>query len=367
MADRKSATFSHVSLEAYFNPASVAEKSLADWDGLLREARRLNILTKLAWRLRTSNGWERFPAQARDHITAACTVAERHQRMVHWEVDRIRRALLGMDVPLVVLKGGAYILADLPAGQGRKVNDVDILVPKERIEEVERALLVHGWEPMKLDPYDQRYYRTWMHEIPPLRHRHRQTIVDVHHAILPESGRLRPPRARLWEGVRKTPTEGVMVLSPEDMVLHSAAHLFQDGDLNGGLRDLLDIDDLLRHFGEHEIGFWDRLVPRARQLNLHRPLFYALRYAGNFLRTPIPNQVLTDTTQGRPWILALWTMDALARRALLPGRRSRLFPTLAAHHLLYVRAHWLRMPPLLLARHLAYKTLRLACGKDDSS
>jgi hypothetical protein len=32
------------------------------------------------------------------------------------------------------------------------------------------------------------------------------------------------------------------------MVLHSATHLFYDGELNHGLRDLVDLDDLLRHF-----------------------------------------------------------------------------------------------------------------------
>ena len=37
--------------------------------------------------------------------------------------------------------------------------------------------------------YDQRYYREWMHELPPLLHVRRQTALDVHHAIAPETAR----------------------------------------------------------------------------------------------------------------------------------------------------------------------------------
>ena len=40
------------------------------------------------------------------------------------------------------------------------------------------------------------------------------------------------------------------MLSPADMIVHAAAHLFADGDLAGGLRNLWDIDRLLREFGD---------------------------------------------------------------------------------------------------------------------
>ena len=49
-------------------------------------------------------------------------------------------------------------------------------------------------------------------------------------------------------------------------------------------------------------------------------------------------------------------MDGLFRRALLPMHASCAGPlTGAAHGALYVRGNWLRMPPLLLARHLWHK------------
>jgi hypothetical protein len=46
-------------------------------------------------------------------------------------------------------------------------------------------------------------------------------------------------------------------------------------------------------------------------------------------------------------------MDALYDRASQPSPRAMPARYSAVSPALYVRAHWLRMPPLLLVRHLA--------------
>jgi hypothetical protein len=141
------------------------------------------------------------------------------------------------------------------------------------------------------------------------------------------------------------------------MVLHSAAHLFQDGDLDGGLRDLVDLDLLLRHFGA-DPTFWEGLVPRAVAQTLGRPLYYALRYCRALLDCPVPADVEeTIRVQGpRPPLRAL--MDRFALRAFAPdGWNGPSAATARARFFLYVRSHWLRMPPLLLARHLVRKSI----------
>lgn len=96
--------------------------------------------------------------------------------------------------------------------------------------------------------------------------------------------------------------------------MHSSAHLFQDGDLAGGLRDLVDSDCLLLHFGKVEPGFWDRLVPRAMELDLVRPLFYALRFCRRLLRTEIPERTRREIRAGRPPGPIPGVMDWLALR-----------------------------------------------------
>ena len=330
--------------------------SLADWDLLLRQARQANLLARLCYLVDLHRLMETVPPQARRHLEWSRVVAERHTQAVQWEVRQIREALAHVGVPLILLKGAAYVAAKLPAAEGRLFSDIDIIVPKNSLNAVEAALMLHGWAATHHDDYDQRYYRTWMHELPPMMHVNRMTVIDVHHAILPETASLHPDSDKLRSAARPIAgDENLKVFSPVDMVLHSATHLFHDGELENGLRDLLDIDSLLRHF-DHLPSFWPDLVERAVELDLTRPLFYTLRYAVSLLNSPIPADALAAARVGRPDRLTLGLIDTLFSRALMPPHPSCSdWLTGLARKMLYVRANWLRMPPLLLSRHLLHK------------
>jgi hypothetical protein len=149
------------------------------------------------------------------------------------------------------------------------------------------------------------------------------------------------------------------VLAPTDMVLHSMVHLFHNDDFSHSLRDLSDLDLLLRHFGRGP-AFWTDLATRAHELDLARPLFYGLRFTNLLLATPVPRDTLEAVNADGPGGQMTRLMDALWSRALRPQHASAADPfSSAATFALYVRAHWLRMPPALLVRHLTVKALRL--------
>ncbi|OWW21018.1 nucleotidyltransferase family protein [Noviherbaspirillum denitrificans] len=344
----------HIVQRAFCEPSSVKALKLSDWDLLIRQARRANVLTGLAAVLEEHGLLDAVPPQPREHLDWARIGAERHSQAVHWEVGHIVKALAGLDIPVMLLKGAAYVFAGLPAGRGRIFNDIDILVPEASLGAVEAELMLHGWVSLHTDAYDQRYYRTWMHELPPMQHVKRQTVIDVHHAIVPKTAPMHPDSALLLEAA--LPVGGKLtVLAPHDMVLHSAVHLFNDGEFDNGLRDLVDLHRLLTHFGQSP-EFWTGLVPRALRLQLERPLFYALRYTSRMLDTQIPADVMAAADAGRPEGRLLALMDSLFMRALAPDHVSCTDSfTATAKELLYIRANWLRMPPLLLARHLFHK------------
>jgi Uncharacterised nucleotidyltransferase len=341
-------------------PACVASWELGQWDLMLRQAVSANLTASVYARLDETGLLDAAPAQARRHLDWAHRLALRHGRAVRWEVRQIADALASLGMPLLLLKGAAYVMADLEAGQGRLFSDIDILVPKERINEVESLLLLRGWMSGHHDPYDQRYYRQWMHELPPMEHVKRETMIDVHHAILPPTARAHPDSRLLRAAAVTLDTQAcalpLQTLAPVDMVLHSATHLFFDGEFDHGLRDIVDLDRLLRRFGA-DPAFWSALAPRALELGLQRPLFYALRYVVWLLDTPVPAAAIEAAAgAGRPNPVLLGLMDSLFKRALLPthpscgGRASAM-----AHFCLYVRGNWLRMPPVMLARHLFHK------------
>lgn len=338
------------------DPLSACKLSLADWDLLLRQARASRLLARLAWLVQIHSIEGCVPQQVAIHLEGAAVTAARHRLAVEWEIGHIGRALESAGLPLLLLKGAAYVAADLPPARGRMFSDIDILVPKARIDEAEATMLLHGWVSSHHDAYDQRYYREWMHELPPMQHGKRMTVVDVHHAILPETASSKPDSAKLIAASVAVPGRpGVHVLQPVDMVIHSACHLFHEEELDKGLRDLADLDGLLRHFAAQP-DFWPRLAERAHELDLARPLYYALRHTSRLLQTPVPEQALRGMAASAPPAPLLSAMDALYGRALLPLHASCSdWLTGAARRALFLRAHWLRMPPALLLRHLAHK------------
>ncbi len=339
------------------NPDTIAQLSLPDWDLLIRQARPTNLLGRLASLLAAQKLLALVPDQPKAHLEATLGVVQRQMQAVLWEVTCIQRALCDIPQPIILLKGAAYTAMQLPSAQGRLFSDVDILVAKTQLDDVELALKIHGWITTLHDAYDQRYYRTWMHELPPMTHLTRQTALDVHHTILPETARMHPDPQKLIAAAVPIPGfAGLMVLAPIDMILHSATHLFHEGEFDKGLRDLSDLDSLLRHFSQQDTAFWEKLIPRAVELDLTRPLYYALRYTKKILNTPVPATIIQATKPYAPGRLTLNIMDALFTRAFQPRHEScDDWFTRPALQMLFVRSHWLKMPFPLLLRHLFHK------------
>ncbi len=301
-----------------------------DWAALVAMARAEQLLGTLAYRL----GGLPMPKTVAHLLADARASSEQGRRAALWEAEMARRAFAPLGCPVVLLKGTAYAAAGLAAGRGRSIGDLDILVPRGSLDAVEAALLAAGWEWAKPDAYDDAYYRRWMHELPPLIHRERDRMIDVHHTILPLTAGQTPDAAALIADAVPL-GNGLSVLSPTDMIVHAATHLFADGDLAGGLRNLWDVHCLIGEFGT------EGLEARAEHHDLSTAVGRAARLARQLYATEMPACAIRAHRD-----------DAVYRRRLLArdgwGRPTRPLTRFG----FYVRSHWLRMPPAMLARHL---------------
>lgn len=329
--------------------------SLTDWDLLLRQARRCQLVGYLYYRLEALDLLSITPVGPLRHLQSAKAQTSKQYRDFLWEVSKLKQAFSRTDCSLFLLKGGAYAIAGLNPHKGRLFSDIDLLVPIESINEIEKCLLIHGWLPEAKDDYDQQYYRRWMHEIPPLRHVKRGSVIDLHHNILPRTAKACPDAKFFLEAAVELLEEhqGIKVLSPLDRIIHSATHLFYEGEFDKGLRDLVDLDGLI---AELDAEARLQLVSRAQQLGLQRPVYYALRYLQLILKTDGLDEAMhkMQVLGFVPNYIKL--MDSLFLRALMPDHLScddRF--TAVARWLLYIRSHWLKMPLHLLIPHLSKK------------
>ena len=340
-------------------PQEARALSLGQWDLLVRVSRGAKLAATLCDRLRADPGLQSIPDRPAAHLLSEHVVAEYQAQMVRLELRHVELALGPLAAPVVLLKGAAYLLQDRPWARGRMLSDVDLLVPQDQLDAVERALTAAGWASEVSDPYDQRYYRVFAHELPPMVRPGAALEIDLHHTLLPVSGRVHPNVRALFETSEAIPGTRFHALCREDQILHSAAHLFQDSDCADRLRDLVDLDGMLRDLGTEDAA-WRTLLDRARLHELGRPLWYAVYFSRALLGTPVPPPAVDALQSSAPGVVVRRLMDRLVPNALLPGDPDRLppFRVQVSEFLLYVRSMWLRMPPLVLLPHLARKAWR---------
>lgn len=339
---------------ALLDPKSVLTLDNEQLHELLSEGHSSRLLASLALELDAAGLTGKIPSAVRRHLLSARLVHEKQLRDLAYECEKIQLALQSIGEKLVLLKGAAYLISQIPPGRGRLITDIDILVPHHSIDAAEEVLVQYGWERGDIDAYDDHYYRKWGHEIPPLTNPKRETTLDVHHSILPPTSGPKVDANLLFERLIEV-LPGIYTLSRHDMVIHSATHLFHEGEFHNGLRDLWDLDRMLRDFAVREPQFWETLVSRATELDLLGSLYHGLVYVQLVFETPVPSQVLTDASS---WSRALRKplMDFLFLRALRPNQPQGAPPlTGLALNLLYIRSHYLRLPMHLLIPHLARK------------
>ncbi|MEQ1540540.1 MAG: nucleotidyltransferase family protein, partial [Sphingorhabdus sp.] len=169
-------------VNALRDPASTRSLDADGWTALMTMARAEQLIGTLAHRLSA----EPVPDAIAHILSDARINAEHQRRTALWEAECARCALAGYAGKVVLLKGTAYAAAELKAGQGRHIGDLDIMVARDDLPQVEAMLLDNGgWEWVKEDAYDDAYYRDHMHELPPMIHKERDRMIDVHHTILP--------------------------------------------------------------------------------------------------------------------------------------------------------------------------------------
>lgn len=352
-------------LEAWRSPGAAAQAPAARWSTILGAARRARCAGHLAVRLAGAGVVDRLPAAVRGQFESAAVLLAQRRHLLRREIAALERALEPLAGQVLLLKGAAYERAGLALAGGRMAGDVDLLVPARLLGDAEALLRDRGWVAQPLDPYDERYYREWSHELPPMCDPARGFEVDLHHALTPALAGGAVDTASVLARARAD--GGFLLPDPVDLVAHCALHAFKDTELDGRLRELMDFDLLVREFGGADpVAFSALLLERADALGAPagRAVRWAARYAAAWLGTPVGEGALPAVLAARrrarrawaPPPARAWAMDALVGAAMLPGAVQA--PGMAqrlARLALLTRYHLGRMPLRLLLPHLARK------------
>lgn len=333
--------------------------SEVEWEYIVRVSRDSSILSRLASVFENHSNREQLPEYIKLQFDSAKKPYELLSQQVRFEAEELAKLISGVcDSPAIFLKGAAYVLADTEVGKGRTFSDIDLLVPKVALDKIEKKLMVYGWIHDETDEYDQMYYRKWAHEIPPLRHCTRLTVLDVHHNLVPiVSGKA--PDISLFTNELVSVCDGkANTLSPAAMTLHSAIHLFYQEEYHHGFRDLSDLHLMFLEFGDNEV-YWQQLFDLACSSNFELELALACRYTKLMFDTPIPSLWLAKSESSLPNKLKLTFIDWIFTRVLQPHHRLCNIQMLGlANFLAMFRGHWIKMPLHILILHTSNKAYK---------
>ncbi len=346
-------------IEVLAHPECITSLTAREQSELVAEARYFNMLAQLKPAFEQAGQWEDLSPKIRQHIHAGHTVYANQQLHLQHENAYFQQLFTTLNIDWIYLKGAAYHLAPFPAFEGRLMADIDILVEERALPMVEQALQAQGWLSSHLNDYDQRFYRQWSQEIPPMHHLRRRTELDLHFNILPKTLKESPDPALLMsQTVNIGKGNGTAkILKPEAMVIHSAIHLFYESDYRKGTRDLYDLYLLLSQFST-EPDFWPALMRLQKRLGNGRSVFYALRYCQQSLLLDVPQEVKTFYEQYQPGRFKLTLADfAFKRLFFYAFPANRLAGHQIAVWMLYLRGHLKRMPLRLLLPHLIRKSI----------
>ena len=334
-------------------PALALKFSLRTWQQVIRVLREAKLLASFAAVAAQHELLPQYPFYARRHLVSALVYAERQAQQIRFECTELQNLFASAGIDAVFLKGAAYTLAQTSNSRGRICSDLDVLVRREQLAQAEALLKQHSWRSDQLTDYDERYYRQWAHEIPPLVHLHRGTVLDVHHNLyLPISGR--SADMTLFFGQLQQTTYGLSVLAPHAMVLHSIIHLFTNEDTSSAMRDLWDLYLLIRAVDQAE--FWSQLIALARASGFETELRHCLATLQHYFADD--------------YLVKAYGVDAgavIARRSLwrshvLPAAMVAEHPLVlrwrhkVAKQLVYLHGHWMKMPLTVLLKHIVIKS-----------
>lgn len=321
--------------------------------------RKEGLLARFA--LRLSDDLVNIPyPHIKRHLNSAIIQADRLAHFCKSEALIVNKALNGLSAAPIFLKGVAYVLQDNPLMYGRMFNDMDVLVAKTDIPKSEIALFSAGWVQQKMDNYDEKYYREWTHEIPPLIHSKRDTVIDLHHNLIPIISGRAPDIDLFFQGSIQT-AHG-MVLRPAALALHSIIHLFANEEFHNAFRDINDIYTLFCIHNND--AFWDDILRLARKTDFTDELFMALDSVQYLYNAQIPPKVLSLINKAvlkkhSKNKVKLWQF--IYRLSLQP-KHKLIKPKYAsfALALAFLRGHMVKMPFKVLLPHIAYKLYRMA-------
>jgi Uncharacterised nucleotidyltransferase len=224
-------------------------------------------------------------------------------------------------IEVIVLKGAALAETVYPSRALRPMSDVDLLVKKEKLAEVETTLLDMGYilqDRAKGKEFYQEHHYHWVFSKKP------DIDIEIHWHVKRPTGAFEIDVDDLWKGAQGIKVAGVeaLILSPEVLLLYLSQHFWKH-NLNGGIRPFIDIAQTTRFYAS-KIS-WQEVARLSARWRMNPCAFLGFCLARDLIDAPIPGSLLTAL---KPANFNMSIMNWAMERVLGHGENPSFSPDL---------------------------------------
>lgn len=268
--------------------AQLATLSATTWEALIHEAIRLGVSPLLYARLRQLG--EKFtpPPELLQVLQATYQNNALHNMHLYQALHGLLRVTQQASIPMVLLKGAHLAQTVYQDIAMRTMGDVDILVREADVPRVEAILQEQGYSFQTEKQLGEGRYH-----VPYVLATDETIGIEVHWHIEPAHSPFRVDVEGIWQRAQATRIMGmeVLVLSPEDLLLHLCMHnAYHHIFGHYSLRALYDIREVVRHFAERMD--WEKLARRCQEWGSDHSVYLTLLLACEILHADVPPALL---------------------------------------------------------------------------
>ncbi|MBW2169289.1 MAG: nucleotidyltransferase family protein [Deltaproteobacteria bacterium] len=246
--------------------------SASDWDSILQLSKRHSVAPFLYQRIKRLDPGEEIVPEVYQRLRDIYLYSAALNMRLYHKLAKVLKILKDEGIPVIVLKG-AYLAGVVYNKIGmRAMQDVDLLFKIKDLSRAQKILIEKGY----CQPDSSLF-------------------LDIHWNIELSYADLNVEIEKVWERAKPADIAGVevLVLCPEDLLLHLCMHLgFHHLFEFAGLRTLCDILETIRHYnGQID---WGQVRHRAIHWRVINLVYLALLLARDLLSADVPDSVMED-------------------------------------------------------------------------
>ena len=232
-----------------------------------------------------------IPTTVKAQLMAAYYNTTAQNQVMFKELERILEALEKAGIPVIVLKGAALATTVYPEIGLRPMGDLDLLVPKDKINKANQCLTDLGYSEARI-PLSKKLNRKIGHHIELIGGPNDSVMVELHWSLIAGDADIRTaPMDWFWEQTKSWEEyETALFLNPTANLLYLSAHLMlQHREAQAKLSWLNDFHLLICQY--HKTISWQELAQRSYEFNWAGALQLSLQESLRYFKSPVPQSV----------------------------------------------------------------------------